>query len=616
MKNLIKNPLILLFGGLVIFFLALLIVGKIGSAWLYRHPNIILVTGGSLRPDHLSPYGYGLIETNGIGSLARDGAIFENAYCSAPDSAYGYASILTGKNGGEALSRESSGRIKLKDSCKSVSEYLSGNGYFTAAVSAADFPFQKAGFERGFDVFYSIPAEPPSAPISAGPKPDKLSDYMQKRIKLTKAALELIVGAAEKRKPVFIWLDYASPLSLYPFQENFPASENDHPYDKQILFLDGEIHKLTETLRITGLDKNTVIIFTALTGESLNEHKELTHGIFLYDSAVKIPLILRARERSKMHRLFFPVSHMDIAPTILGAANVTYTSSDMDGMDLLPFTRGKKPPTGRALYLEALAGYDKFGWSPPAAVVQDNYKYIELPDPELYDLERDGRELKNMITEHPEKAAKLKELLTSYIAEKRPELAGLLNKGADPKRTISVIAPVRLQSNAPDYLISYYEHQLSQDPGNKTFRYLLGTLYLKVNRSFMAQKYMKGLTEDYPDFAPAWEFLALLHENDGRTEEAIRCYEKAVSLDPETPVSLNNLAFHYAKQKKNLEKALEYAKKAEELVPSGDTHIIDTLVEVYSAMGNTEKTEEYRQKRDKLMSQAAVSGTYTPTNKP
>lgn len=531
---------------------------------LVKKPNIVIITVASLRPDHLSSYGYERIETKAIDELASEGILFENAYCSVPNSLYGYTSILSGRNGGGLISRTGD-RIELDESYKSLAEYLKSAGYKTMAVIPSSSIPLGIGLEKGFDVF--------KTDIPRG------ENYVPDVRKITAEAQALLKNT--KEKPLFLWIAYPAPVFPYNVPDDFLGALGDHPYERQALLMDKQVSEIMDSLDNLKMDKNTLVIFTAISGEGLNEHNELTHGTLLYNSTVKVPLIVRfpggylANSRVKS-----PVTHTDISPTVLSLPGVRATEDDMDGENLLSLIGGGKT---RPVYLESTIGHYDFGWSPAAAMVVDEDKYIDLPKPELYNLKRDPHELKNIIDEEPVKAARLRSALREYITENRSSLLKSLRSGTDPKDSIGVTKYLYIKVTDPVEGIEFYNRLLSEDPENKAFKYQLALFNNQLENYEEAKSLLSEVVKNDPSFNKAWELLGVINDKEENNDKAVEFYEKALSINPDMPVSLNNLAWNYAEKGVNLNKALEYSERANKLIP-GNSSFIDTLNQVQKKM--------------------------------
>src|SRR5262249_10795891 len=142
---------------------------------------------------------------------------------------------------------------------------------------------------------------------------------------------------------------------------------------------DAMVGALLDRLRAAGQLDRTLVVVTADHGESLGDHGETTHGLFAYDSTLRVPLIVQA-PGIQPRVVDTPVAHDDMLPTILDLVGVP-PPEHLDGASLARSTAADRP-----LYFEALDASLTRGWAPLRGVVQDGWKYIDLPDAELYDL--------------------------------------------------------------------------------------------------------------------------------------------------------------------------------------------------------------------------------------
>jgi len=549
------------------------------SAAGHKKPDIILITAASLRPDHLSCYGYAHIDTPAIDSLSSGGFLYRNAYCNTPHTLFSLCSIFTGRYGYEVISQKGDS-LSINASTKTMPELLSENGYATGAVSASGFPFADNNlFRKGFDLFESAAGAAQNENLPA---------------LVTDKGIKIARELKNKGDPVFIWLEYPIPNYPYKVPDDFPAGKRDFAYDRQILFLDSEIGRLLSGLKDAGY-KDALFIFTAENGEGLDEHNEPLHGVFLYQSTVKVPLIIKMPSGRGAKQLDPVVTLADIAPTVLSAAHIEYDKEGFKGADLMgSFSRKKQ--ADRPLYLETLIGYSDYGWSPLAGFMEDGYKYIESPKPALYNVRDDPYELRNLRYEDGQRAMQMQSRLFKYLEESRPETLKIINKGAAPQDKTWVL---KLYLNerassikaAPDAQIKFYKKLLSKDPGNKQVIFALAELFTLLKKPHMSEYYLEDLVKRYPDSSRGWELLGTAYSDQGKYQEAIAAYKKELSLLPDSVIPLNNLAWALAKTKTSLDEALVCAKRANELAPDAPL-ILDTLAEVYSAKGEKEKAAE------------------------
>lgn len=576
MKKLLQNPMVRLALIALILILLVMLFLKLGFLLMRGKPNIILITVNSLRPDHLSPYGYELTRTRALKNLTEKSTLFEKAYCNVPHPAYSYASILSGKISGDLIAREAN-FLKIKDSYTPFHLLLKKNGYNTLALISNPLINEETGLNKGFDSFENTTLE-------ALEEGRNIMDAEPP----TKKAIELLKESKEKDAPLFLWVEYSMPQFMSPEYKYNEKQMNMHPYDKYVSLIDGEVKKILEEMRLLKIYKNSIIVFTAGAGTPLGEHEEFNNTVFIYDSTTRVPLIIKYPHPSEKKRTEILSSHIDIAPTVLDSVGVTYSPREFDGMSLLSKEE-------KSLYLENLNGYFIFGWSPVVGLVRDQYKYIELPAAELYDLENDPHELKNIHESNPKKSQEMKKELLSYIKEKRPSLLPLIDRGTDPKKVMPLIKPLRVKRGDFPAIIAWCDKILAEDPDNKQVNLMISQTYFAMGEYKKAELPLLRLTKLYPNYVLAWETLGLVYEKQDEIDKAAECYKKVLMINPDMPASLNNLAWYHLKKKTNLEKALELAERAYELSPL-NTSVIDTLAEIHITLGNYGKAKELFQK--------------------
>jgi arylsulfatase A-like enzyme len=162
-----------------------------------------------------------------------------------------------------------------------------------------------------------------------------------------------------------------------------------------------------------GLLDRTVIVIVGDHGESLGEHGEASHGLFVYQSVMRIPLIIRAPSAGMQgRRVVDPVRIVDVTPTVLDLLGQTPAPAT-DGQTLVPLMNGAVKELQLEAYSESRYSFDRFGWSPLMALRQGRFKLILAPRPELYDLASDPHELINLYGQRADLAAALTRRLQS-----------------------------------------------------------------------------------------------------------------------------------------------------------------------------------------------------------
>jgi arylsulfatase A-like enzyme len=198
---------------------------------------------------------------------------------------------------------------------------------------------------------------------------------------------------AERPSRFFVWVPLYDPHGPQSLPDDYRARYGGDLYAGAIAFMDAQIARLLNRL---DLDRTAVII-VGDHGESLGDHGELEHGIFLYEAALHVPLIVRAPQLEP-RRVSSLASLVDIVPTVLGLMELP--APPTDGVSFLPAVTGRGAIPERSLYAESMYAR-RFGWSPPRMLRDGRFKLIDLPRPELYDLDADPFESHDLSTERP-----------------------------------------------------------------------------------------------------------------------------------------------------------------------------------------------------------------------
>ena len=360
--------------------------------------------------------------------------------------------------------------------------------------------------------------------------------------------------------PVFLWVHYFDPHA--PYAPRLPLASD--PYDAEIAYVDRFVGELVAGLRATGRWAGALAVFTADHGESLGDHGERTHGNFLYDATLRVPLWIKPPHGSGAgRRVDAPVGLVDVAPTIRELAGLGDLDRPSDGTSLAPLL-GTGPAgvllaqlRDRPLYLEALHPERFHGWSRLRGVSRGALKYVEAPRPELYDRSVDPGERRNLIAERPEVAAELAAWLAGREGEERDQpaaidpatadrLASLGYAGpsapstggtADPKDRIHLLdafhQAVSLARLRPAAGRTRLEALVEAHPRSVFLRrVLIGTLRLLGDLDAARATARTGL-ELAPDAYDLMLDLAAVELDAGRSEVAIRTLRGAEKARPE-----------------------------------------------------------------------------------
>lgn len=368
--------------------------------------NVLLITLDTTRADHLGCYGHGGIRTPGLDALARDGVLFETAYAPAVITLPSHASILTGLLPPAHGVRANSGQ-RLSPGTATLAGSLKEAGYRTGAVIGAFVLDARFGLDEGFDSYDDDLPE-------AGRQNRKFPE--RSATEVTDAALGWLSGGGGEKW--FLWVHYYDPHMAYkppsPYREEYAGSL----YDGEIAYMDTEIGRLLAGIARMGAARRTIVIAAGDHGEGLQEldqelkdHGEQGHGIFLYDETARVPLIVSAPGMLEAPRRISSVVRLiDIVPTIRDMLKLPALDS-LPGASLWPMMQGHTGETPRPAYSEATSPFVMYGWSPLASLREGDWKYIQAPRPELYDMAADPAERINLLAADRERAAAMKRRL-------------------------------------------------------------------------------------------------------------------------------------------------------------------------------------------------------------
>jgi arylsulfatase A-like enzyme/Tfp pilus assembly protein PilF len=352
--------------------------------------DIILITIDTTRADVLGYTGNTRVKTPFIDSLAARGIIFTNAHAHNVVTLPSHVNILTGLYPHEHGVHDNSGFV-LDPKHVTVATRLRQAGYATGAFVGA-FPLDaRFGLNQGFDTYDD----------NYG-KGQASVDFVEQE----RRATEVLDAATKWWKEKeghrrFMWVHLYDPHAPYRPPEPFLSEYRYSEYLGEIAYVDDALSKALGP--ILAADPDALVVLTSDHGESLGEHGEQTHGLFAYESTLKIPLIIaRAGMAHRVEPAY--VRHVDITPTILDAADVS-VPKELPGQSLL------RPITSGDSYFEALSASLNRGWAPLTGIIHGGAKYIDLPIAELYDLPRDPHETKNLIDERRPDASEARKIL-------------------------------------------------------------------------------------------------------------------------------------------------------------------------------------------------------------
>lgn len=600
--------------GLPATLLALLACGC-GNA---RPTNVLLITIDTLRADHLGCYGFALARTPEIDRLAAEGVLAVDAAATAPITLPSHSSIMTGLLP-PAHGVRDNGAYALGEDALTLAERLQAAGYRTHAVVSALVLNRRYNLDQGFEEYDDdlwSEDEPKLFMIRDRPAP-----------RTAARAVRWLESWREDRagKPFFLWVHFFDPHQPHQAPQAIAALAAS-PYDAEITVADSGVGRLLAYLRSHGELDDTLVVLTADHGESLGEHGEKTHAVFIYDATVRVPLLLRLpRLLERGSRYEGPVSSIDLLPTILAAVGLE-AGDTVQGENLWPALRGEAPAppqslrsqSARVQYLESLLSEVGFGMAPLYGVRQAGCKWIRAPKPELYDLGRDPHELHNLHPTELRRASELNRMLDELLADSARRALATQENPMDRETLENLQALGYLASDAErrgmagidpkDGIVLYnqledarHEAQkgrwveaerllravLAETPANVSARNILALTRLRQGDLDGArEEYLRSLVDD-PGQARVYAMLGNLSMIRGDLDDGERHLEKALAIMPGFVEAASNLGM-IAALRGNVEEAEQRYREALRSDP-GFHRVYRRLADLYYERGDFTK---------------------------
>jgi arylsulfatase A-like enzyme/Tfp pilus assembly protein PilF len=387
-------------------------------------PSVVLVTLDTTRADRMGFLGSTRGLTPRLDALAREAVVFERAYAQAPITTVSHATILSGTF--PQRHNVNDFGVPLPASIPYLPELLRARGYRTAAFVGSLILDPRGGLAPGFDRGF----ESYDAGFRARRGREDRYQTMERRAEdVVGRALGWLEG--RKAEPFLLWVHlydahdpYAAPP---PFGRRYGAA----PYDGEVAYVDAQVGRLLDALRARALYDETVIVVAADHGEALGDHGEKTHGVFLYDATIRVPLLVKLpRGRLAGRRATVRAGLVDVAPTIMDAVGAP-VPAEMQGESLLPWVEAPSPPE-RAAYAETDYPRRAFGWSPLASWRADRFLFVRAPRPELYDVAADPAAARNLADPRASVAGRIAEQMQAFRARTSSGGSAAAGRPIDP----------------------------------------------------------------------------------------------------------------------------------------------------------------------------------------
>jgi choline-sulfatase len=510
-------------------------------------PPIILISVDTLRADHLNSYGYSKIRTPNIDSFSEHGTIYRQIDSQIPLTLPSHTVLMTSE--WPFITEVESNTQSVPPRTVTLASVLRANGYATAAFIGSMILDRRYGLDQGFD-FYDSPFE-----AAAGSTPNPYSARVRRDAALVLRAARQWM-ARNVGKPCFVFIHLFDLHTPYPLPGIAGLKPNLAGYDAQLQRIDGALGGFHDQLVRDGWWDKSLVVLLSDHGEGLGDHGETSHGYFIYESTIHVPLIVHWPSDAPPHPASddSPGGLVDVAPTILDYAGIPAPAS-FSGVSLL------RPAETRTVFSESVYPRDTFGWAALRSLREGTYKFIDAPRAEFYDLRRDTGETSNTLQTHEKDAAPMKQRLSSLLArepapraEGAPELSPHMREalqslgytagakaggtsGADPKDRIAEHEAYEnglalLYTRDYGGAIRELNSVTARDPQNLPALCALGEAHFRSGNAPRALRLWQQALDRNPKYRPAAESI-------GEYWLSRRDYAKACPLIPLAPECLS-----------------------------------------------------------------------------
>lgn len=511
-----------------------------------RVDHVVLITIDTLRADRVGAYGYARAATPAIDSLAAAGARFDHAFAAAPITLTSHATLLTGRYPQGHGARHNG--MRVSERVPTLAERFRAAGFATGAFVAA-FPLDRRfGLARGFDTYSdTMPRDAAGRQLNERP---------------ARAIVDEAIAWLNQSNRLFLWVHLFEPHAPYgdPADAALAGLSSSDRYDREIAEADAQIARLLAALG--DRRAHALIVATSDHGEAFGEHGEIGHSMFVYDTTLRVPLVMSGPGVQAGQVVAEDVGLVDVASTL--AARAGLGAFDGDGRDLL----GPHQAAGAGLpyYAESFAPLFDFGWSPLTALRLGDLKYIDAPRAELYDVRQDPREQSNRLESLAADASRLEGRLRAmrgadpaaggapdpdgrlaalgYVSRSPSDRAAANGVRPDPKDKIAIAAAIaRITSGEAqgaaleDALVAV----LAEDPGNPQMNLRLGFVLAESGRCGSARRHFAAAIRARMPTADAHLGLASCQAAAREYDAALRTLREADRIEPGNPVVAANL---------------------------------------------------------------------------
>lgn len=522
--------------------------------------NVLLVTLDTLRWDYLGSYGKEDIATPHIDELAARGIKFEQAIAQIPLTTPSHASILTGAYSQVHKIRDIGG-FTLAEDVPTLATLTRKAGFETAAFVGASVLHRRYGLNAGFRTYNDDMAGDKDSDKLPGVVAEVRANVISDR------AIDWLTGweKADPHRPFFLWVHYYDPHLPYDPPEPFKSQYPEDPYAGEVAYTDQQLGRLLKFMEAGGLFDNTLVVVLADHGEGLGEHGEYTHGVFLYESTMHIPMIIAGPDLPRGGVVEQQVRSIDVMPTILDYLGVE-AGEKVQGTTLLPAMKEGRRVRTHYCYMETLYPRTQMRWAELRGMRTDDWKLIIAPKPELYDLNEDLQESNNLAGLHQPEADRLQKQIWEINGP--PESWGAIEAQPLDAETQAELRSLGYVSAGGSRSLIFDGEGV--DPKDRI--HVLQELdhasdLMNADRFDQAASVLESLRREDPGNPLIYQHLGMCYQNTQRFEQARQVYQEAIAQKADTDRTYSELGEVYirlAQQMPQQEKSLQYMENAVE----------------------------------------------------
>jgi len=516
----------------------------------YRSPswNVLLITVDTLRADYLSCYGSKKVRTPHIDQLAEKGIVFEKAFAHNVITLPSHINILTGTYPLYHGVQDNTG-FRLDEKAITLSEVLKQEGYKTGAFIGA-FPLDdRFGLGQGFDLYDDFYGDTTAQ--------NDFSFVERRAEDVVRRAVEWI--DQNRQENWFCWVHIYDPHAPYnpppSYKEKYPGNF----YAGEVAYSDSALGNLFGFLKKAELEENTLVVLTSDHGEGLGDHQEPTHGVFAYNTTLRIPLIVYQPKLFTEHKTVkFMVRHIDIMPTVLDIAGFKIPK-EVQGHSLKPIIRD--PDKGRVedCYFEAMTPHLNRDWAPLQGILSDQFKYIDLPIKELYDIESDYREENNLAATDMPTAYKLNKHLQTLIKKYSSKTSKEIRRVKEDPQTLERLRALGYVSGSGQRTL---KRKYTQEDDPKRLIDLDNMSHTAIDEYLLgnpsrAIELFNEIIERRPNMGLTYSQLSFVYHEVGQMEKAIQTLEKGLALNLNNRLELMAKLGIYLQEKGQFKRSIE-----------------------------------------------------------